>query len=44
MTNIGHWGRGDVDVTLSTDNDMPYVLGLVRQALERQLRVPDVEA
>jgi uncharacterized protein with ParB-like and HNH nuclease domain/predicted transport protein len=44
VTNIGHWGRGDVEVTLSSDDGMPYVLGLVRQALERQLRTPDVEA
>jgi predicted transport protein len=44
VTNIGHWGRGDVEVTLSTDDDMPYILGLVRQALDRQLRVSDSEA
>jgi predicted transport protein len=43
VTNIGHWGRGDVEVTLSTGDGMPYVLGLVRQALERQLRVSDSE-
>jgi len=43
VTNVGHWGRGDMEVTLSTDADMPYVLGLVRQALERQLGNSDSE-
>jgi len=37
VTNLGRWGNGDVDVGLSDLADIPYVLGLVRQALERQL-------
>ncbi|WP_020416246.1 DUF262 and DUF1524 domain-containing protein [Amycolatopsis sp. ATCC 39116] len=37
VTNLGRWGNGDVEVGLSREDDIPYVLGLVRQALERQL-------
>jgi uncharacterized protein with ParB-like and HNH nuclease domain/predicted transport protein len=37
ITGLGRWGNGDVDVTLSSLEELPYVMGLVRQALERQL-------
>ena len=37
ITNIGRWGNGDADVTLKSLDDLPYILGLVRQALESQL-------
>jgi uncharacterized protein with ParB-like and HNH nuclease domain/predicted transport protein len=37
VTNLGRWGNGDVEVGLSRVEDIPYVLGLVRQSLERQL-------
>ncbi len=37
VSNIGRWGNGDVEVKLTTLSDLPYVMGLVRQALERQL-------
>lgn len=37
ITGLGRWGNGDVDVTLSSLDELPYVMGLVRQALERQL-------
>ncbi len=37
VTNLGRWGNGDVEVGLSNEADMPYILGLVRQSLERQL-------
>lgn len=37
VTNLGRWGNGDVEVDLSHEEDIPYVLGLARQALERQL-------
>jgi predicted transport protein len=43
VTNVGHWGRGDVEVTLSSPEDLPYILGLVHQALERQLHIADDE-
>ena len=34
---LGRWGNGDVEVGLSSLNELPYVIGLVRQALEKQL-------
>lgn len=37
VTRLGRWGNGDVEVSLETKEDLPYVMGLVRQALESQL-------
>ncbi len=37
VTGIGRWGNGDVEVGLSTLDELPYVIGLVRQSLELQL-------
>jgi uncharacterized protein with ParB-like and HNH nuclease domain/predicted transport protein len=37
VTGIGRWGNGDVEVGLSKLEDLPYVIGLVRQSLELQL-------
>lgn len=37
VTGIGRWGNGDVEIGLSNLEDLPYVMGLVRQSLEIQL-------
>ncbi len=37
VTNLGRWGNGDVEVALSRIEDLPYVMGLVRQAFEKQM-------
>jgi len=37
VSGLGRWGNGDVEVRLSKATDLPYVVGLVRQALEQQL-------
>ncbi|MBF0244072.1 MAG: DUF262 domain-containing protein [Planctomycetes bacterium] len=37
VTDMGRWGNGDVEVSLSSIDELPYVLGLVRQSLELQL-------
>lgn len=37
ISNLGRWGNGDVEVGLEKLEDIPYILGLVRQALELQL-------
>jgi uncharacterized protein with ParB-like and HNH nuclease domain/predicted transport protein len=37
VTNVGRWGNGDVEVGLSNLDELPYVIGLVRQSLELQL-------
>lgn len=37
VTGVGRWGNGDVEIGLSNLEDLPYVIGLVRQSLELQL-------
>jgi uncharacterized protein with ParB-like and HNH nuclease domain/predicted transport protein len=37
VTGLGRWGNGDVEVGLSSLDELPYVLGLVRQAYEKQM-------
>lgn len=37
VTNIGRWGNGDVEIGVKSQDDIPYVMGLIRQSLERQL-------
>jgi len=37
VTDLGRWGNGDVEVGLSALEELPYIIGLVRQALEKQL-------
>lgn len=37
VTNVGRWGNGDVEIGLSSLDQLPYVMGLVRQAFERQM-------
>lgn len=37
MTNKGHLGNGDIEVKLETKENIPYCLGLIKQALEKQM-------
>jgi predicted transport protein len=37
VTGLGFWGNGDVQVFLSSLDELPYIIGLVRQSLELQL-------
>ena len=37
VTAIGRWGNGDVEVHLASLDELPYIIGLVRQSLELQL-------
>ena len=37
VSDLGRWGNGDVEVGLSSIEELPYVLGLVRQSLETQM-------
>jgi len=37
MTSIGHYGNGDVEVVIKSSDELPYVVGLIRQALEQQM-------
>lgn len=44
VTNLGRWGNGDVEVGLIRDEDMSYIMGLVRQAFEKQMGELEVVA
>jgi uncharacterized protein with ParB-like and HNH nuclease domain/predicted transport protein len=37
VTGLGRWGNGDVEVGLKALDELPYIMGLVRQSFERQL-------
>ncbi|MGL2875319.1 GmrSD restriction endonuclease domain-containing protein [Helicobacter pylori] len=37
MTNKGHLGNGNIEVKLETKENIPYCLGLIKQALEKQM-------
>ncbi|GAA6812897.1 hypothetical protein HpBTM54_05160 [Helicobacter pylori] len=37
VSNIGHACVGDIEVKLKTKEDIPYCLGLIKQALEKQM-------
>lgn len=37
VSGLGRWGNGEVEIKLGRVSDLPYVMGLIRQSLERQL-------
>lgn len=37
VTGVGKWGNGDVNVPVSSVEDLPCVMGLVRQAFDQQM-------
>ncbi|WRF17512.1 DUF262 and DUF1524 domain-containing protein [Helicobacter pylori] len=37
MTIKGHLGNGDIEIKLETKENIPYCLGLIKQALEKQM-------
>lgn len=41
VSGVGRWGNGDVEVGLSSIEQLPYVMGLVRQAFDRQMASDD---
>ena len=44
VTSLGRWGNGDAEVGLSKPEELPYVMGLVRQAFEKQMGNAEGEA
>ena len=44
VTNLGRWGNGDAEVALRTLEELPYVMGLIRQAFEKQMGDGGVDA
>lgn len=37
VSGMKRWGSGDVEVFFSSEEELPYIMGFVQQALERQL-------
>ena len=37
VSGLGRWGNGDVEVGLAATDDLPYVMGLIRQSFDRQM-------
>ncbi len=37
VSELGRWGNGDVEVGLSSIEEIPYVMNLVRQSFEKQM-------
>jgi uncharacterized protein with ParB-like and HNH nuclease domain/predicted transport protein len=37
VSGLGRWGNGDVEVGLTFLDELPYVMGLVRQSFEKQM-------
>jgi predicted transport protein len=37
VTGVGRWGNGDAEVGLASLDELPYVMGLVRQSFEQQM-------
>ncbi len=37
VTNIGKWGNGNVEISLNNIDDIPYVMGLIRQSFDYQM-------
>ena len=44
VTNLGRWGNGDAQIKLSDPGELRYVIGLVRQAFEKQMGNGDSDA
>jgi uncharacterized protein with ParB-like and HNH nuclease domain/predicted transport protein len=40
VSGVGRWGNGDVEVGFDSLEDLPYVIGLVRQSFEKQMGSP----
>ncbi len=37
VTGVGRWGNGNIEIGLSDHTELLYVMGLVRQAYEKQI-------
>ncbi len=44
LTGKGRWGNGDVEVGLNSVDDLPYIMGLIRQSFEKQMGNGEADA
>lgn len=35
VSSVGHWGNGDYEIIMRTDEDMEYILSLIKQSLKK---------
>ena len=35
VSNVGHWGNGDYEVSFSNSEDLPVLLSLIKQSYEK---------
>jgi len=42
VTNVGRWGNGDVEVGFQSLDELPYIMGLIRQAFDKQMGNGDI--
>lgn len=35
VSNTGHWGNGDYEIRISSDNELPYILSLIKQSFNK---------
>ena len=42
VSALGRWGNGEVEVGLTSLEELPYIIGLVRQSFDRQMANGDV--
>lgn len=35
VSNTGHWGNGDYEIRITSDNDLPYIISLIRQSINK---------
>jgi hypothetical protein len=38
VTGKGRWGNGDIEIDFDDGNKLPYIMGLIRQSFERQMK------
>jgi len=44
VTNLGRWGNGNVSVPFDSMEDLPYIMGIIRQAFEKQMDHAEADA
>jgi predicted transport protein len=37
ISEVSHWGNGEVEVGLGSLDELPYIMGLIRQSFDRQM-------
>jgi len=44
VTGVGRWGNGNVNVPFESMEDLPYIMGLIRQSFEKQMDHAEADA